>query len=248
MRKVLIFAVVVCLLAACSNAATPSYLVKRNAEWAPEMKSINGVDMVHVPAGCFDMGNVDGRRDERPVTQICISKSYWIDRTEVTNATYGSDGHYPGPKRPRENLTWFEARDSCAKRGARLPTEAEWEFAARGPDDLFYPWGNTLQDGYLDYDRVSLETSEVGSYPKGVAWVGALDMSGNVWEWVSSQYRPYPYSATDGREDQNDTTAKRVYRGGWLSYIDFGTSATMRFYAVPDKRDWRIGFRCALSD
>jgi formylglycine-generating enzyme required for sulfatase activity len=73
-------------------------------------------------------------------------------------------------------------------------------------------------------------------------------MSGNVWEWTSSLYWPYPYDATDGRENPDDTTTKRVFRGGWLSYIDHGTSPIRRFRMAPDERDWRVGFRCVLDE
>jgi iron(II)-dependent oxidoreductase len=164
----------------------------------------------------------------------------------VTNAQYGSEGHFTGANFPRENLLWSEARDFCAARDARLPTEAEWEYAARGPDSLLYPWGNELIGENLVYDRNTLnQTAEVGSRPAGASWVGALDMSGNVFEWVSSIYARYPYAAADGRENPDDTTSLRVYRGGMHSYLDNASSATMRFWLDPAERDWYIGFRCA---
>jgi iron(II)-dependent oxidoreductase len=205
--------------------------------------------MVKVPAGCFMMGHEAGRRDEHPVTKVCFSQPYWIDRYEVTNQQYGSSGNFQGDKHPRENLTWFEARDFCVRRNSRLPTEAEWEYAARGPDNLIYPWGNDFDTARLIFDGISdNKTFDVGSRPEGVSWVGALDMAGNVWEWVSSLYKPYPYSATDGREDKDDTTSTRVYRGGIHSYIDFAAGATTRFKDSPDYRDWFIGFRCARNE
>ena len=246
------------LAAACSSPpavptatlALPSPTpVARNADWKIVTQTFDGVQMVQVPAGCFMMGSVQGRRDEEPVTKICFNAPYWIDRTEVTNRQYGSQGHFSGDQHPRENLTWFEVRDYCAHRNARLPTEAEWEYAARGPDGLMYPWGDDLIDNNLVFDRNSSnQTADVGSKPQGVSWVGAYDMSGNAWEWVSSIYKPYPYSATDGREDMNDTTSRRVYRGGTGSYIDFAAGATTRFREKPDDRNWLLGFRCARSD
>lgn len=246
------------LLAACATtppptatpppSPTPDY-VKRNVDWTPVVETLDGVEMVKVPPGCFMMGHNAGRRDERPEHEICIDKAFWIDRTEVTNKQYGQPGNFQGDQRPRENLTWFEARDFCVKRGGRLPTEAEWEYAARGPDNLMYPWGNELIDDMLVFDRNSNnETSDVGSKPSGASWVGALDMSGNVLEWVNSLYKPYPYDAADGREDPNDTTGDRVYRSGWGSYIDFGVSSPIRFHDKPDTRDWFIGFRCARDE
>jgi iron(II)-dependent oxidoreductase len=204
--------------------------------------------MVEVPPGCLQMGNEEGRRDEKPVTWMCIDYTFWLDQTEVTNAAYGQPGNATGDNQPRENLTWFEARDFCASRGARLPTEAEWEYAGRGPDGLAYPWGNELIDDNLVFERNSgNQTAPVGSIPAGASWVGALDMAGNVWEWVSSHYQPYPYDAADGREDQSDATAERVFRGGTGSYIDFAASMMTRFRAAPDSRDWFIGFRCART-
>lgn len=255
-RRAPVAAAVCCLLVIALGAcgATPADTpptrtpVARNEDWTPVIQEFDGFEMVKVPPGCFMMGSEDGRRDERPVTRVCFDAPFWIDRFEVTNAQYGSPGAYPGEKRPRGNLTWFEARDFCAGRGGRLPTEAEWEYAARGPENWFYPWGNYLVPQFLNYDNNALEPVDVGSYKFGASWVGAQDMSGNMWEWVSSIYRPYPYDPNDGREDPNDTASKRVFRGGWLSYIDRGTSAVMRFRLAPGERDWRVGFRCARSD
>lgn len=243
----------VLILAACGGGSEPTpppaptvTPVTSNADWTPVIEEFNGVEMVRVPAGCFEMGHDDGRRDERPAHQFCFDEAFWIDRYEVTNAQFGSQGNFPGDNRPRENLTWFEARDYCASRDARLPTEAEWEYAASGPDNLIYPWGNELINDNLVFDQNSNnETAEVGSRPAGVSWVGAFDMSGNVWEWVSSIYEPYPYAPTDGREDLEDAEALRVYRGGLGSYIDYGVGTATRFWKEPDSRDWFIGFRCA---
>jgi formylglycine-generating enzyme required for sulfatase activity len=231
---------------AATATPRPPTPVASNAAWTPVIQDFDGVEMVRVPAGCFEMGHAQGRRDEQPTHTICFDAPFWIDRYEVTNAQYGQQGNFPGDNRPRENLTWFEARDFCASRGSRLPTEAEWEYAASGPDNLIYPWGNELIEDNLVFDRNSNnQTADVGSRPGGVSWVGAYDMAGNVFEWVSSQYRPYPYSATDGRENLDDTQAQRVYRGGVGSYIDYGVSTATRFRKEPDSRDWFLGFRCA---
>ncbi len=246
------------LVAACDSTpaaptATPApptmAPITKNADWKPVEKEFNGVSMVEVPPGCFNMGNDKGRRDERPASQVCFNAPYWIDKTEVTNKQYGDHGNFEGDNRPRENLLWTEARDFCAKRGGRLPTEAEWEYAGRGPDNLMYPWGNDLVGDNLVFDQNNNnQTSDVGSKPQGVSWVGALDMSGNVWEWVSSAYKRYPYDSKDGREDLNDATVDRVYRGGIHNYIDFGAGLTARFKGTKDERNWFVGFRCAKDN
>jgi len=218
-----------------------------NATWTPTYATFNGVEMALVPPGCFIMGSEDGRRDERPSHEQCFDKAFWIDRFEVTNAQYGSTGRFEGADRPRENLLWSEAHDFCIARGAYLPTEAEWEYAARGVDGWLYPWGNTLDPAKLVFDQNSNgETAAVGSKPDGASWVGALDMSGNVFEFVSTAYARYPYDATDGREDVSDLAISRIYRGGINSYIDNGASTTIRFRLDAGERNWFVGFRCAL--
>jgi iron(II)-dependent oxidoreductase len=241
------------VLSACQADFTPSLAeptpIAQNDDWVVVSQTVNGVEMVKVPRGCFTMGHHLGRRDEQPEHHICFEKPFWIDRYEVTNTQFGAAGAFAGDLHPRENLTWAEAYEFCLGRGARLPSEAEWEYAARGPDSWLYPWGNRLIDANLVFDRNSnSQTAPVGSRPGGVSWVGAYDLAGNVWEWVSSLYRPYPYDATDGREDPTNRSEWRVFRGGLGSYIDFGPSSATRFRAYPDQRDWFIGFRCAKDE
>lgn len=157
----------------------------------------------------------------------------------------GSEGN-----RPIESVTWFGASDYCAWRQARLPTEAEWEYAARGPDNLLYPWGNKFDREKIV--RFEGRNPEVGSKPRGASWVGALDMSGSQFEWTSSLYQSYPYDASDGREISKDldTVSHRVFRGcAWYHPESFNDNLTApaRFDAPPDYAAWYYGFRCALS-
>jgi formylglycine-generating enzyme required for sulfatase activity len=134
-KSILILALAALIVTACNAGSVFGDLsptqVPGNTAWTPVVQTYGGVQMVKVPPGCFIMGHTEGRRDEQPETKICFDKAFWIDRYEVTNGQYGSDGAFPGDDVPHDNLTWLEARDFCASRGARLPTEAEWEYAAR---------------------------------------------------------------------------------------------------------------------
>jgi formylglycine-generating enzyme required for sulfatase activity len=235
--------------------------VSSNAAWSPVVRDFNGISMVLVPKGCFQMGSDIASASALPVTQQCFDQPFWIDQLEVTNKQYGSSGAQTGDSLPRDSLTWHDASDFCASRGARLPTEAEWEYAARGPDALDYPWGNTFDTHALNFcDKNCYLTAKammaasdnyggtapVGSYPQGASWVGALDMSGNVWEWVSSKFMPYPYNSGDGREGAGSEI--RVLRGG--SYMDdvVWTRSAFRNGINPDVSTDASGVRCAQDN
>lgn len=227
--------------------------VQSNAEWPlPFMQTFNRVNMMLVPAGCFDMGSENGEKDEQPVQKVCFEKPFWIDRTEVTNnqfnviggqAAHGS--YWTQAARPRESITWYEAKAFCELRDARLPTEAEWEYAARGPDGLKYPWGDEfVSEAVVYYENSNNRTAEIGRYSSGASWVGALDMSGNVWEWVSSIYQPYPYSIENKLEDSNSADAPHVRRGGSFSNNLIYLHTTLRSRLNPSVQINNLGFRC----
>jgi iron(II)-dependent oxidoreductase len=166
------------------------------------------------------------------------------------------DGRFvPNPgfeNHPVTEVTWAGAVAYCAWRGGRLPTEVEWEAAARGMSGRSYPWGDALPTTDLSViHRPSGDTLPVGSRPQGATPEGLLDMAGSLQEWTSTLYRPYPYSADDGREDPTQP-GERVTRGG--DYV---------FEVTPDKlTTWhrtgfsrrvnaghrQIGFRCAAND
>ncbi len=261
-----------------SLTATPVPTVTANSQWTPVIQDFDGVTMVLVPAGCFRMGSseeqidyafklVKARRptdaqrrwfnDEKPAHEVCFAQPFWIDQMEVSQGQFKRFGgkalkssKFMGDDRPVEQISWFEARDFCALRGARLPTEAEWEYTSRGPESLIYPWGNVfVADNVVYATNFNQQTAKVGSKPKGASWVGALDMSGNVWEWVSSLYQPYPYKANDGREADTGTQVgvRRVVRGGsWHNHSE-NVRATSRYRYAPSYTSITYGFRCARA-
>ena len=267
----------------CQVAGLPEIActgIASNDKWTPVIREFSGVSMALVPAGCFTMGSTEEQvayaltlldrqgfyTDEQPAHRQCFSEPFWIDVYEVSNGQYGSHGMWPGDDLPREFISWFEADAYCKSRGARLPTEAEWEYAARGPDSLLYPWGNEFDGTRLNYcdlnyvvasvewadtrfDDGYLDSAPVGSYPEGASWVGALDMSGNLWEWVSSILLPYPYDPEDGREAsaEQDSRSLRMVRGGGMGDPPYAVRAANRNERMPTDTTAAYGSRCARS-
>ena len=243
--------------------------VASNAQWVemggPIEQEFVGVMMVLVPAGCFDMGSTQEQReyaeslglamqdteDETPVTEICFDEPFWIDKYEVTQGDFArfggvaaNDNFFSGERLPREQITWFEARDFCEeKRGGRLPTEAEWEYAARGPDELIYPWGNEfVADNVVYSGNSNSQTAEVESKSGGVSWAGAYDLSGNAWEWVSSLY--LPYDSSEDREDNSNNSIPHVLRGGSWDISGYFVRSAFRSSLFPSYSNNYVGFRC----
>ncbi len=219
----------------------------------------DGAVMVWVPAGEFAMGSWNGDDDEAPVHSVYLD-AYWIYQTEVTNGQYrqcieadsceGYLSDYPDNQYPAVYIEWYEARDYCAWAGGRLPTEAEWEKAARGTDGQTYPWGNAAPSCNLaNYWGCTGGTQPVGSFPAGASPYGVLDMAGNVWEWVSDWYSDsyYSGSATNNPTGPASGTHKVVRGGSWL-YYEWGLRASYRFRGSPVSTDGSYGFRCLTSE
>ena len=195
----------------------------------------DGMEIVYVPAGTFTMGLDEGQANERPENEVALD-GFWIDRTEVTNAMYRlcmdagvcttpeHDKYFPYEEfrdYPVVYVSWDQANSYCEWAGRRLPTEAEWEKAARGTDGRIYPWGNeTPSSNRLNFARQFGDIMPVGSFPEGVSPYGALDMAGNAWEWVADWYDVHYYSISPqsnptGPEDGSF----RVCRGGgWTDF------------------------------
>ncbi len=153
-------------------------------------------------------------------------------------------------QQPRVGVTWFEANAYCQWRGGRLPTEAEWEWAARGPENKLYPWGNTFKAENVIYRANSgNKTAVVGENIRkaGESWVKALDMSGNVWEWCNSAYLVYPYVNDEQHESIINDNINRVLRGG--SWVDNSSilRAAYRIRIAPDSGNNNVGFRSVRS-
>lgn len=235
--------------------------------------SPNQKEMVYVPAGEFMMGcneAVDKRcaTNEKPYHKVYLD-AYYIDKYEVTVAEYtacvkagkctlGNSGDFCNYGREdRQNhpincVDWNQARTYCEWMGKRLPTEAEWEKAARGTDGRVYPWGNIWNPRNANWDDNGreggyTETTPVGSFAGGVSPYGAYDMSGNVWEWVSDWYDGGYYKISPSSNPRGPESGRfRVLRGGgWLSLNPNYLRASIRIRNVPDDTNGSVGFRCA---
>jgi len=239
------------------------------AGWKPPgrvITEVDGAEMVLVPEGIFLQGEDYAFSDEVPMREVFIS-AFYIDLTEVTYERYkkyiDSRGVEPPPdcgfSGPRWNgkefypewanhpvtcITWLEARDFCDWAGKRLPTEAEWEKAARGTKGRIWPWGDKWDKEKLNSG--SKQTLPVGNFPKGKSPFGALDMAGNAFEWVNDYYNEAYYPTAPDRNPQGPSTGEdRVLKGGSFASEQILTRCSYRSHLKPDVRKIYNGFRCA---
>lgn len=268
---------------------TPPTVTKTLVVAATERISpIDGMPQVYVPAGSVRMGGLDVHaddRDELPAHTVTLD-AFWIDQLEVTNAMYmlclqsgacAPPEDWASDRRPSYfnngefkdypvvHVTWEQAKLYCAWAERRLPTEAEWERAARGDDFRNYPWGDEPPgEVHANFNYLVGDTSRVGSYAAGASPYGALDMAGNVWEWVTDLYAIEYYRISpeyNPAGPETNTTNLRVIRGGSFQdgWVDLRVSKRGAALGPdPDARyddpnlagehSSKIGFRCASSE
>ena len=200
------------------------------------------IGMVYVPAGEFIMGSKYGDPDERP-QQIASTKAFFIDKYEVSYAEFAKfDPDFIIPEGKENNaviVTWSQANAYAKWAGKRLPTEKEWEKAARGIDGRIFPWGNTYDNTYVVWDQ---KTSRGGSIAKPESPYGCFDMAGSVWEWTADWYKPYP--GNDTPMEQYGETYKVMRGGSNFNNYSF-IRCSHRYYLLPeDIRAYPVGIRC----
>jgi len=221
---------------------------------------------IEVPAGEFLMGSdpqadPDADSDEMPQQRVYLN-AFYISKTEITNHQYKQCvrakvceeprglAHYQDlnyAHHPVVYVSWFGARAFCEWVGGRLPTEAEWEYAARGPDGHIYPWGNDSPTcARSNFWECSGDTASVWERTDGASWCGVYAMAGNVWEWVNDWYGEYSSTA-----QKNPTGPERgvgrVLRGGAWLYFAGSVRSANRNWGTPVSSDLSLGFRCAAA-
>ena len=254
-----------------------------------KISAIDGMTQLFVPAGTFTMGGMDVYResDELPAHEVKLN-AFWVDQVEVVNGMYNlcvQAGTCRPPVEPRSdnrqdyfgnpefqdypvvNVTWYDANVYCQWAGRRLPTEAEWERAARGDDKRNFPWGDEPPNQYNSNSiNIVGDTTRVGSYAEGISPFGALDMAGNVWEWVADRYRPDYYGKSPlenptGPSEDEVFNNLRVMRGGsfqddWTilrlsnrNYLEGpNPSAESTDPAYYGSSSSKVGFRCVADN
>ena len=232
----------------------------------------DGMVMIYIPAGEFQMGSETGSSDEKPIHKVYLD-AFWIDQTEVTNAMYAKcvaanecdepvrgssytrNGYYGNPEfddYPVIYVSWEDAKAYCSWADHRLPTEAEWEKAAGWDAEAgaqrIYPWGDSIDGRYANYNSNVNDTTAVGNYKKGMSFYGAYDMAGNVWEWVGDWYVNDYYANSPATNPLGPETGNlRVLRGGSWGDLGINLRSANRSENYPSFAGSynAVGFRCA---
>jgi eukaryotic-like serine/threonine-protein kinase len=263
-RYVFILIGVGMIVTACSQVQEKPALISEEdlAAGSKKISPVDGMVMLFVPAGKYEMGYADGNSAEQPVHTVYVD-AFWIDQTEVTNEKYilcvdagvcthpeqgahleirdssvSREFYYGNPEYgnyPAIYVNYSQAQEYCAWAGRRLATEAEWEKAARGTDGRIYPWGNEApNDTLLNYDGNIGDTSEAGAYPEGASPYGAYDMAGNVWEWVQDWYDPEYYQNSPKDNPTGPETGEFfTMRGGSWRKSERPVRVTYRHWYIP---------------
>jgi formylglycine-generating enzyme required for sulfatase activity len=272
-----------------TNVATETLVITKSPTSSPEVASStpsiekDGMTMIYISDGAFMLGSDQGDADEKPLQKISIG-AFWVDQTEVTNKMYAmcvADGKCAPPSHvgsPSENVyygnpkyenfpviyvNWDMAKAYCLWAGRDLPTEFQWEKAARGTEGSIYPWGDKFDGRLLNYcdvncpnrnkadnryDDDNVNLAPVGYYKNGASVYGVLDMAGNVWEWVNDWYDVYP----NGVPTASIYFGQRfhVIRGGsWAHNMNEARSTNRWFFSVAsDALNNFTGFRCARTE
>lgn len=207
--------------------------------------------------------NLAGRDSENPEHKVQL-KAFYMDQYEVTNMQYKDfvdvaghrtpvhwqNGTFPAGKgeHPVVNVSWEDARTYAEWAGKRLPSEAEWEWAARGREGREYPWGKQPTQDHSNYSNPESRTTPVNKYPKGVSEFGIWDQSGNVGEWVNDWFEIKYYSRSPESDPKGPAEGDlKVYRGGGYHTNRMDIRAASRHSATPNMYQDYIGFRCAMD-
>ncbi|TFG50452.1 MAG: formylglycine-generating enzyme family protein [Anaerolineales bacterium] len=289
---VLPFILILFSLGACSDSPTGTPeenlpLEEEQVDFNSEddtdfIREIDRMQIYYVSPASFQMGAADHDEDaddeEKPQHPVRLI-GFWIVKTEVSNqqyklcvedgscelSKYDGDETYNGPNYPVVGVDWQDAVNYCTWAGGRLPTEAEWEYAAKGERGSIYPWGNEYNGTFLNacdlncseswadknLDDGYQRSAPVGSFPGGASWVGALDMAGNVWEWVWDWCGVYGSDPQENPIGPEEGECKIIRGGAWAS-PPAGLRTTYRIIGTseigPTIRHPNIGFRCVISD
>ncbi|OGS23289.1 MAG: hypothetical protein A2252_09400 [Elusimicrobia bacterium RIFOXYA2_FULL_39_19] len=251
MKKITAVLLLLCLAAVSGICAD-----KKAKTEAPQVQQILG--MVYIPAGEFLMGTEEGFEYEYPLRKVVL-QGFYIDKYEITNSQYkrfieSTDTTPPSHWKnntyskgednlPVTNVSYYDALAYAKWAGKRIPTEEEWERAARGTGGSYYPWGNTWDKNNANVRPMFGfgKAKNVGSFPEGASVEGACDMCGNVWEWTTSWFLPY---SGNTKPDPNYGEKYKIIRGGSYRQSEVIAQTMRRDYLDPNSTRIDVGFRC----